>query len=276
MATTYDKEFFSFVADDSLRSARVVVPIIMQLLSPKSVLDIGCGPGAWLRAFVENGVSQIQGIDGDYIDRERLLIEPQYFIAADLTKPIVLNPEYDLVVCIEVAEHLPSANANGLVEKLACAAPAILFSAAIPGQGGTNHLNEQWLGYWCNRFSEQGFMMVDAIRPRIRDDLRIAFYIRQNLVLFLSDRILASRPTLRHLAEKECDVDTEWVHADLYRKWLNRATTELGAKEILSRLPAAFYRAVGRRMKRSRAFRGKLCSTKPIHKTIRRNDPASL
>ncbi len=251
MATAYDRAFFSFVADDSLRSARVIVPIVSRLLSPKSVVDFGCGPGAWLRVFIENGVTMIKGIDGDYVQRDELLIDPDDFIAADLTESISLDQKYDLAICIEVGEHLPKTSGHDLIKQLTSAAPAVLFSAAIPGQEGINHVNEQWLRYWRDLFAAQGFTMVDALRPGIRDDLRVSTYIRQNLVLFLGDLALASRPQLRRIANEQCDSDNEWIHINLYEKWLTRATTAIGAKDLLRKLPAAVRRSIARRVRKS-------------------------
>lgn len=248
MATVYDRAFFSFIAEESLRSARAIVPIVMDLLAPKSVLDVGCGFGAWLQEFAESGVGVILGIDGDYVERGQLLIEPTFFVARDLTGPITLDREYDLALCIEVAEHLPPSSASMLVEELTSAAQAVMFSAAIPGQGGVNHINEQWLDYWRVRFSARGFTMIDAFRPQIRDDSRIAFYIRQNLVLFVSDRLLASCAKLHLLAEKPCDSESEWVHADVYKKWLRRETRQFGVRELLAKLPLAILRSVVRRL----------------------------
>jgi SAM-dependent methyltransferase len=251
MPTAYDNAFFSFVMDDSLRSARVVVPIVMQLLYPKSVIDVGCGPGAWLRAFVENGVGEIRGIDGDYVKRDELLIAPRDFVATDLNEGFRLDREYDLAVCVEVAEHLRESSGVPLINLLTSAAPAVLFSAAIPGQGGTNHVNEQWLRYWRDLFAQRHFRMIDFFRPRIRDDVRIAPYIRQNLVLFLSERAIASHAALGSIASDGCLPDGEWVYVALYEKWLGRARSELGVKEILSRLPGAIRRSIDRRLKKN-------------------------
>lgn len=250
MRTAYDTVFFSLVVDDSLRSARVVVPIVMELLSPKSVIDVGCGPGAWLRTFVENGVPVIRGIDGDYVKRDELLIDPQDFFAADLNQGFSLDGEYDLAVCIEVAEHLPEPSSFALIDLLTSAAPAVVFSAAIPGQGGTNHVNEQWLRYWHDLFTRRHYTMIDAFRPKIRDDVRVAPYIRQNLVLFLSERELESNAALRRLADEGCGADSEWVHVGLYEKWLRQAKTQLGVKEIFARLPGAIRRSIDRRLKK--------------------------
>lgn len=251
MATTYDSAFFAHLANESLRSARIVVPLVVELISPTSVLDVGCGPGAWLQALKENGVEVICGLDGDYLDRSTLLIDKEQFFAVDLTQPIRLDREYDLALCIEVAEHLPARHARNLIEQLTTAAPVVLFSAAIPGQGGTNHINEQWPLYWRERFAERDWVMLDAFRPFIRDDPRIAPYIRQNLVLFASKSWLKSHPTLC-AGPNACCVDGGWVHASLYETWRERANAP-GTKVLIRKLPGAILKSIGRRVKRNGA-----------------------
>lgn len=242
----YDRAFFEQIADESLPSARIVVPMIMDLARPKSVIDLGCGPGAWLRAFKENGVEVVCGIDGEYVDQSTLLIDKTEFVAADLTKPINISRDYDLAICIEVAEHLPDSATNHLIAQLAKAAPLVLFSAAIPGQGGINHVNEQWPSYWHKRFSEQGCVRLDLFRPRIRDDLRICSFIRQNLFLFASKEWVASNPTTRAFIHDAERFDVNWVHASLYEHWFWMAHGGLGSKELLARLPAALRRSMVR------------------------------
>jgi hypothetical protein len=99
---------------------------------------------------------------------------------------------------LEVAEHLPIQSAGGFVAELTALAPFILFSAAIPGQGGTNHLNEQWPEYWATRFAGHGYRVLDCIRPRIWEDDRIDFWYRQNIFLFVdSDQL--PRVNIRHV-----------------------------------------------------------------------------
>jgi 2-polyprenyl-3-methyl-5-hydroxy-6-metoxy-1,4-benzoquinol methylase len=65
-----------------------------------------------------------------------------------LIQPLDLEKEFDLVVSLEVAEHLPASAADQFVNTLVKHGKKILFSAAIPGQGGQDHLNEQWPDYW--------------------------------------------------------------------------------------------------------------------------------
>jgi SAM-dependent methyltransferase len=251
--SAYDKDFFSLVSNESLPSARIVVPLVMELLRPSSVVDVGCGLGAWLRAFRDNGVDVICGIDGDYVNEADLLIEHNSFIAADLTRPFIIEGKYDLAVCIEVAEHLPATHADALIAQLTDAAPAVVFSAAIPGQGGINHVNEQWPEYWRDLFARHGFMMVDAFRPHIRSNPRVAYYIRQNLALFLNhDAALNSSAAFTQQIEKAGSTDVEWVYVELYQRLFGQATAQPGLRQIIRELPAAIERSIRRRVKRNR------------------------
>src|SRR5437879_5333008 len=145
----YSQDFYDEIELGSLQSAAVVVPRLMNLVRPQSVVDVGCGRGAWLTAFQKLGVSKILGIDGPHVDKTRLLIPSECFRSVDLSQPFELPGRHDLVLCLEVAEHLPGSMANSLVKTLTKASSVIVFSAAIPGQGGTGHVNEQWPEYWC-------------------------------------------------------------------------------------------------------------------------------
>ena len=96
----------------------------------------------------------------------RLLGEAN-FIERDLSQRITIDSKYDLACCLEVAEHLPPERAGSFVEDLTKLAPVVLFSAAIPGQGGDNHVNEMWQHHWARLFAKNGFRAVDYVRPMI-------------------------------------------------------------------------------------------------------------
>src|SRR5688500_18459279 len=88
---SYNQRLFSRIEQGSLLSARHVVPAVLQLVNPRSVVDVGCGTGAWLQAFQENGITDFLGLDGDYVDRAALMIPQEKFQAADLTQPLALS-----------------------------------------------------------------------------------------------------------------------------------------------------------------------------------------
>jgi SAM-dependent methyltransferase len=243
--TSYNNEFFSKQVDGALESARVMAPLVINLLQPRSVVDVGCGRGAWLRAFADCGVDTICGVDGNYVDRSKLLIDPACFHPANLAGEFTLDRAFDLAVCLEVAEHIPDAQSRYLVKSLTKVAPSVLFSAALPGQDGVNHINEQWPGYWRDRFAECGFAMFDPFRPNLRNDRRIAWWYRQNVLLFANDTARASHPSLEdYFCGADAD-DIEWVHALAVRR-------HPGIREVLRALPFAFGRSLGRHLHRSR------------------------
>src|SRR5215467_6710413 len=164
----YGTDFYRFLASFAVRSAQRIVPTLTAVLPVRSVADFGCGQGAWLSVWAAAGAS-ITGVDGPYIDRRGLLIDPGDFHPADLSAPIDLGRQFDLVQSLEVAEQLPVAKAAKFVDTLTAHGACVLFSAAVPGQGGENHLNEQPLGYWRAIFREHGYCPVDYLRPLIRD-----------------------------------------------------------------------------------------------------------
>lgn len=164
------------------KSAEIIVPVIMNLFHPDSVLDVGCGNGSWLKVFRDVG-AKIDGIDGDYVDVDKLLIEREFFTQLDLEKGFDLGRRYDFALSLEVGEHLSHTAAPRFIESLTQASDVILFSAAIPNQGGQNHLNEQEPAYWVKLFNENGFTCYDYFRPRIWSDSRIDYWYRQNVFL---------------------------------------------------------------------------------------------
>jgi trans-aconitate methyltransferase len=236
--TLYDQGFYSRQIDESLQSARIVAPLVMRLTKVASVIDVGCGLGAWLRAFSENGVALIRGIDGSYVDTSNLHMPPECFTAANLTEPIKIDEHFDLALCLEVAEHLPGRFSAQLVRELTDLAPMVLFSAAMPGQGGTGHVNEQWPEYWRNLFKERGFAMLDPIRPLIREDCRVKWWYRQNIVMFANEATISAHPALDNARSNGTAV--EWVHVDMLRR--------AGVRNLLSHLKPAIREAILKRI----------------------------
>jgi SAM-dependent methyltransferase len=161
-----------------------VVPEVIALVAPRSVVDVGCGPAGWIAEFREAGISDVIGIDGDWVDRDLLLISPELFRAHDLRQPLSLDRMFDLALCLEVAEHLPAERAGPLVSELTKLAPVVLFSAAIPGQGGNGHINEQWPDYWATMFEKSSYVPLDCLRSRFWSDGQIEWCYRQNMILY--------------------------------------------------------------------------------------------
>ena len=189
----YGADFYRFLASFAIRSAERIVPKVTNAMAIRSVVDFGCGQGAWLSVWARAGASVV-GVDGPYIDRNQLLIDPESFRAADLAEPIDLGRKFDLVQSLEVAEHLSATSAEQFVNTLTAHGSYVLFSAAVPGQGGENHVNEQPLGYWRAIFQRQGYAAIDYLRPQIVDDSAIARWYRCNIMLYVKDELVTSLP----------------------------------------------------------------------------------
>lgn len=169
----------------NLKDPNIIIPVIIKLLNPKSVVDIGCGLGTFLNVFKRLGVNDVLGIDGPWINKDLLhkYIKPEEFLEQDLEKNIKLDKKYDLVVSLEVAEHISKDSADIFVQNLVNSGTLILFSAAIPYQGGQNHINEQWLTYWEEKFAKHNYIIHDIMRPIFWDKTEIRWWYKQNMVL---------------------------------------------------------------------------------------------
>lgn len=213
----YSNDFYEDIAKGANSSARVCVPMIIALLDPKSVVDVGCGAGSWLSEFIKHGVTDVHGLDASDVPREQLEIPVDDFEARDLSKPFLLARRFDAAICLEVAEHLPPASAENLVESLTNSAPVVVFSAAIPHQTGTMHINEQWPSYWAQKFDSHGFCCVNCFRPKLWDAVGVSAWYAQNMFLMAHNDWLKSRPDLKSLViDKDQWGQLNVVHPQVY------------------------------------------------------------
>lgn len=258
---TYSGQFYEFHKQYTELSAERIMPVVLKMVQPASVIDIGCGLGDFLAVCRNFGIEDIIGMDGEWIDKGSLHISPERFIVHDLKQPIRIDRKFDLVVCLEVAEHLPHTYSHMLIESLTSLSSVILFSAAIPYQGGTNHLNEQWPEYWQSLFAEQGYLAVDCIRKRIWDDESIASYYIQNILLYVQQDYLKATPVLKREYELSANCPLSLVHPRRYLALVNSKSTTLGPSALLAALPLAIKNALSNR---ARMFAAKF-SQKSTH-----------
>lgn len=180
----YDDSFYATSRAGMITSAEALVPVLIEDLGISrfdSLIDVGCGEGWWAKTFADHGLDAT-GIDGVWHGDHQL---GDQFIPHDLNTPLPshLTDRFDVAVCLEVAEHLQPRRARPFVTELCSLAPLIIFSAAIPGQGGTGHLNEQWPDYWAEMFNTCGFAVDGDLRYKIWEDSNIENWYRQNLLV---------------------------------------------------------------------------------------------
>jgi SAM-dependent methyltransferase len=192
--SNYDAVFFDYVNSGSIRSAEHVLPHLIDHVTIDSVLDVGCGQGAWLHVWNKLGITDYQGIDGDYVDRSLLLIDEDRFVARNLEENFDLGRRFDVVQSLEVAEHLPESAASRFVESLVRHGDLVLFSAAAKGQGGDNHINEQDYGYWQQLFARHGYTAIDYLRPLLKECDDVEPWFRYNISLYATSERLEKLP----------------------------------------------------------------------------------
>jgi len=231
---TYDRDFYHGQSKGSARAAQLILPYVLQAVgSPRTVLDIGCGVGTWLRVLQDLIPDvKILGVDHPDVPQDLLMISKDEFVGMDLRKEINLGSRFELVMSLEVAEHIDNKYAGVFINNLTRHSDRILFSAAIPGQRGDDHVNERWPSFWIDLFAQQGFFCNDFIRPEIWDNAKISFWYRQNTMLFTSARL-----TLR--GEHRSFGGANLAHPELLARSVRRQDS---AKEALRALRQAILR----------------------------------
>lgn len=203
MPAVYDKAFYTDREDGSYTSAKSIIPIIYHILQPKSVMDLGCGTGTWLSVFKQLfNLADVLGVDGDYVKRELLKINNEEFISYDLTKPFNAPRRFDMAMSVEVGEHLPETAADNFVSSLTNAADIVLFSAAVPGQIGTFHINEQYPEYWAQKFISRGYVAID-MRKEFWNLPNVDWWYKQNIILYIKEDLYRQKYESRLRGYKE-------------------------------------------------------------------------
>ena len=184
----YTRDYYAdSVEGAAVQSAGVMARSIFECFRPKALIDVGCGTGALLAAFRELGCD-VRGLE--YSDaglaycRNRGLPVEKFNIETDR---LAAGKIYDVAVSFEVAEHLAAWKADGYVELLCGLAPVIVMSAATPGQGGHDHVNEQPHTYWIEKFHHRGYVIDQVTSARLSSEWKTsgaASWYYDNVMVF--------------------------------------------------------------------------------------------
>jgi SAM-dependent methyltransferase len=248
LATTYHRHYHDVKHHGSLAAARVVLPLLLKRMDIRSVLDVGCASGSWLAAARDLGIDRLVGVEGEWAREwttlEHLPLSQFELLIRDLEQPLNAGSGFDLAICLELAEHLPAHRSAGLVADLCASADCVLFSAAIPGQMGHGHVNEQWQSHWARLFRDHGYEALDIIRPAIWENDAIPYWYRQNTILYRRGADLGTDGQDQPPGSME---RLDIVHPRLLEKYAEN----LGKPWTLSRIagqPLAFLGLIGRRL----------------------------
>ena len=191
----YGSLFYQYQRTGAALSAARLLPEVLRHVTVRSVLDVGCGAGAWVKGYRDLGIEDCVGVDGDYVDRSVLVMDRGDFHARDITKPFDFGRQFDIVQCLEVAEHVPRTSGAMVIENIVRHGKMVLFSAAPPGQGGEDHINERPYEYWRDMFLRHDFHLFDFVRPAIQNDAAIEPWYRFNVLFYAHDSIVESLPS---------------------------------------------------------------------------------
>tara|TARA_R110002096_G_scaffold401880_1_gene598923 strand:+ start:13609 stop:14433 length:825 start_codon:yes stop_codon:yes gene_type:complete len=210
----YKDNFHVAHFQNSLNSAKEIVPKLLSYYKPKTVLDVGCGVGTWLTIFEKNEC-EVFGIDGDYVETKDLIIDSSKFKPLNLNLKFNLEKKFDLVISLEVAEHILKENAKNFIDSLCFHGDVILFSAAIPGQEGTLHFNEQYNEFWVNLFSQNGYKCFDFLRHEVWNNDMVSWWYRQNILIFIRKGEI-NNPHYKLMTKDKFTFQNSYVHPKLF------------------------------------------------------------
>jgi hypothetical protein len=246
----YQNDFYSTRNLETEISAQKVLTVLFKYFKPTSVVDFGCGVGTWLKVSKDLGIENILGLEGEWLNKNQLVISENSFMYKDLSKPVSLDKMYDMAISLEVAEHINPDSSNIFVDNLVNASDIVLFSAAIPHQRGTGHVNEQWHDYWIKIFSTKNYDVVDLLRPEIWNLKEVKTWYKQNILLFVN----SEKKNLYPWVEKFKNVSPNMysiVHPDTFLRQVELAHPKyMPLIETIKTLPYLLFKRVMKRFKK--------------------------
>lgn len=176
------------VEEPAVRSAATIANSILKNFEVKSVIDVGCGTGALLEALRDRDC-KVFGLEYSEAALNYCRARQLDIAKFDLERDVFTDHRtFDVAVSMEVAEHLPEIVSDRYVDLLTRLSRVIIFTAASPGQGGADHVNEQPPSYWITKFQRCGFKHTEGLSQRWSETWKAAGdverWYHQNLMIF--------------------------------------------------------------------------------------------
>jgi len=219
----YNKNFYLDRDTRTNYAAEKILSMVFERYKVDSVVDFGCGVGTWLKNAEKLGATNTTGLEGDWLD-QKMFVANGELLRKDFEKPVNLQRQYDLAISLEVAEHINETNIDQFIDGICSSSDVILFSAAVAGQGGKGHVNEQMQSYWVTMFNDRGYHCIDIIRKSMWGDSNIDVWYKQNVFIFskkTEDKNFSS------------DMPLDVIHPELFKLY-SRPGVLLSVKTALS------------------------------------------
>lgn len=195
-------EMMQFILNVESIQAKGLGTWLQDRFKPKSVIDLGCGPGLYLLPFKDAG-AEVLGVDA--CEAGGSLLDESEFSRIDLRFPFCPERRYDLAICFEVAEHLHPRFSERLVDTLWDCSDVVLFTGATPGQGGSFHKNEKPHAYWLDMFRERhGYVLhpfheamrafLEQYRPQVATGEVSGWLLNNSFLLWRPHELRAENP----------------------------------------------------------------------------------
>lgn len=157
------------------------IRFVIERFAPKSVLDLGCGNGLYPALYTHLGAEDVLGVDG--LQQESTVLDAKSYIKADLQDPFDAGRGFDLVVCLEVVEHINPEASEVLFDSIAHQAKGqIMFSMAEVGQPGNGHINCKNISEVLSHWAKRGWQPDLAATLGLRG-LSSMSWFRRNIIL---------------------------------------------------------------------------------------------
>lgn len=234
---TYNFDWHVRHGDLTDSSARIMLETLKGVFDFKTVLDVGCGDGRWLKQCSALGVEAFIGVDGPWTDGRRLLISADKIKIHDLANRFDLNRRFDLAISVEVAEHVAPEHSEQFIANLVAHSDCVLFGAAIPYQGGFRHINERWQSSWAEIFERQGYRVFDLLRSTLWTNTSIHVWYKQNTLTYINRKRndLIESATNYLAAKGISELPMDIVHPEKYEAVASY--DQIAFKPLLRKLP---------------------------------------
>jgi SAM-dependent methyltransferase len=191
----YDDDFYRGNQDEGLKLAEWFVPLLRDTFQFQSLLDVGCGTGHYLLACQKSGVADVFGIEGSPHAFKHLLVANSLVVKHDLRQPYTFNRRWDVVLSIEVAEHIDDVDTGNYVKILCDGGDIVIITAAPLGQGGTRHINEHSREWWTEKFAVAGYGYDKESTEKLIQGSRKAKAANKHVTSWFEPNIMVFRRT---------------------------------------------------------------------------------